>query len=326
MDSVLARVSPLLQLTRVTTAFAAVSNVWFVILWTRASEEELAFAPGLFREDPLWLLLAAGAAFAVGLFAFAATLNDTLDLRRDRLLNPERPLPAGRLSVDTAAALVAVTLVIAVLGSTLLGQSAVLMALLTAAGVLFHTTTARFFPAVGLVTLGLVYGSHMMTANAYLVFVWPVLLVMAHALLLGAVTHRLARKRPRLTLRRLAFATLGWAFWSGVLLYVGWLRAGGLWPDWVAPAAVIAPALLGVGFLLFAWSKARTTTNPVRAADKIRRYGAFWVTLYGIAWMAGQGYLREAAILAALTAAGWLGMTALRESYNLLEQPIGWRR
>lgn len=326
MDRVLARVSPLLQLTRFTTAFAAVSNVWFIILWTRASSEELDFAPPLFREDPLWMLLAGGAAFAVGLFTFATTLNDTLDLRRDRLLNPDRPLAAGRLSVDTAAALVAVTLLIAVLGSTLLGPSAVLMCLLTTAGVLFHTTTARYFPSIGLVTLGLVYGSHMMTANAYLVFVWPVLLVMAHALLLGAVTHRLARKRPRLTPRRLAFAAIGWAFWSGVLLYVGWLRAGGLWPDWVRPGAIVAPALLGLGFLVFAWSKARTTTNPVRAADKIRRSGAFWVTLYGIAWMAGQGYLRETGILAALTAAGWLGMTALRETYGLLEEPIGWRR
>ncbi|MBL8746401.1 MAG: UbiA family prenyltransferase [Phycisphaerae bacterium] len=326
MEGVLARVSPLLRLTRLTTAFAAVSNVWFVILWTRASHRELDFAPSLFRDKPLWQLLLGGAVFAVGLFAFATALNDTVDLRRDRMLNPDRPLPAGRLSVDTAVMLVAVTMIASVLGATMLGLSAVLMCLLTIAGVLFHTMAARYFPSVGLVTLGLVYGSHMMTPNAYLVFVWPVLFVMAHALLLGAVTHRLARKRPRLTPRRLALASIGWAFWSAVLLYVGWLRAETLWPAWVRPEAAVAPALLAAGFLVYAWNKARVNTNPNRAAEKIRRDGAFWVTLYGIAWTAGQGYSREAWILAALTAGGWLGMTLLRETYGLIESPVGWRR
>lgn len=326
MDRVLARVSPLLHLTRVTTAFAAVSNVWFVVLWTRASGHEREFAAGVLRDEPLWRLLGGGAVFAVGIFMFATALNDTVDLRRDRLLFPDRPLPAGRVSVDTAAMLVAASLIAAVLGACVLGLSAVYMCLLTTAGVLFHTVAARFFPSVGLVTLGLIYGAHMMTANAYLVFVWPVLFVMAHALLLGAVAHRLARRRPRLTVRRLGLAALGWAFWSGILLYVGWLRAGTVWPGWVRIEAAIAPVLLGAGFLALAWNKARTNSNPVRAADKIRRYGAFWVTLYGIAWMAGQGYTAEALILGALTLGGWLGMTVLKETYGLIEQPVGWRR
>lgn len=326
MDRVLARVTPLLHLTRLTTAFAAVSNVWFVILWTRASGAELDFAPPLFRDDPLWQLLLGGAIFAVGLFAFATALNDTVDIRRDRMLYPDRPLPAGHLSIDAAAMLVAGSLIAAMLGASMLGLAAVFMCILTTIGVLFHTMAARFFPSVGLVTFGLIYGAHMMTANAFLVFIWPVLFVMAHALLLGAFTHRLTRKRPRLTVRRLALAALGWGFWSGVLLYVGWLRAGQLWPAWVRPEAALAPALLGAGFVAFAWNKARLNANPARAAEKIRRYGAFWVTLYGIAWMSGQGYWREAAILSALTAGGWLGMTIMREAYGLIEQPIGWRR
>lgn len=325
MDSVLSRISPLLQLTRVTTAFAAVGNVWFVILWTRASEQELDFAPPVFRNDPLWSLLLGGAALAIGLFAFATALNDTLDLRRDRLLNPERPLASGRLSLEAAVWLVATTLLVAILGSTLLGSPSVLMCLFTAWTVLLHNAAAKYVPSFGLVTLGLIYGAHMMSANAYLVFVWPVLLIMAHALLLGAVTHRLARKRPLLTKRTLATSALGWLFWSGVLLYVGWLR-GGLWPVWVRPTAAIGPVLLALGFLAFAWNKLRVTSNPQRAADKLRRYGAFWVTLYGVAWMLGQGYINEAGILAALTFAGFLGMTVLREVYGLIEQPVGFRR
>ncbi|MDX2115871.1 MAG: UbiA family prenyltransferase [Planctomycetota bacterium] len=322
----LTRLGAVLQLTRVTTAFAAVGNVWFIILWTRANEQELLFAPPLFQEDPLWLLLTGGAIYAVALFAFATALNDTLDVRRDRLLNPERPLAAGRLSLDTAVTLVAATLLIAVLGSTLLGQAAVLMCLFTIAGVLFHNAAAKYVPAVGLVSLGLVYGAHMMTANCYLVFVWPVVLVMTHALLLGAVTHALARKRPALTRRMILVAGLGWAFWCGVLIYVGKLRAGTFWPEWVSPMAMLAPVLLAVCFAAFAWNKARSTRDPARAADKLRRYGAFWVTLYGVGWMLGQGRLREAALLGALTIVGLLGMTVLRELYGLIEHPIGYRR
>jgi len=166
----------------------------------------------------------------------------------------------------------------------------------------------------------------MMTANAYLVFVWPVLLIMAHALMLGAITHRLARKRPRLTRRTITLAAIGWLFWSGVLLYVGTMRAGAIWPDWVYPTAAIGPMLLALGFIAFAWNKLRLTPNTPRAADKLRRYGAFWVTLYGTAWLLGQGYLQEAGILASLTLAGFLGMTILREIYGLIEQPIGYRR
>jgi hypothetical protein len=326
MEGLLARLSPILHLTRVTTAFAAVANVWFIILWTRAGADEFAAAPGPLRELPLWVLLSGGALYAVGLFCFATALNDTLDVRRDRLLNPERPIPSGRISVDAAAALVAFTLLAAGLGAAVLGLPAVLMFLLTSSATLVYHTMARYLPSFGLVCLGLVYGAHMMSPNPYLIFVWPVLLVMAHALLLGAVAHKLGGKRPTLTWPRLWSAAAGWAFWSGILLYVGWVRAGTLWPAWVSPWAAVGPALLAASFLLLAWNKARVTRDADRAADKIRRYGSLWVALYGAAWMAGQGWMREGIILGALALAGVLGMTVMREVYGLIERPVGWRR
>jgi 4-hydroxybenzoate polyprenyltransferase len=326
MDALVARLSPILHLTRVTTVFAAISNVWFVLLWSRASAHERGFAPSAVTEGPLWPVLAGGAIFAMGLFAFATALNDTIDARRDRALHPDKPLPSGRMSIETAVALVAGALLCAVLGATILGIPAVFMCLFTTFTILVHNSAARYVPQVGLVTLGLVYGAHMMTANAYLIFVWPVLVVMAHALLLGAVTHRLEGKRPKLTWPVLLTAAAGWLFWSGVLLYVGIMRADGLWPTWVHPQAAVVPALLAAAFALFAWNKARITTDTRRAADKIRRYGAFWVTLYGIGWMLGQGYTDEALLLVALSLAGLLGMTVLRETYGLIEHPIGYRR
>lgn len=329
MDGLLLRLTPIFHLTRITMGFAAVGNVWFIILWTRVVAEERAMAPRAHVHAahwPLWAVLLGGAAYAVGLFSFATALNDTLDVRRDRALNPHRPLPSGRLSVEAASTLVAITLLVAALGAVVLGLGAVLMALLTAATVLFYNAVARFVPSVGLVSLGLIYGAHMMTPNPYLSFVWPVLLVMAHSLLVGAATHMLARKRPALTWRILLAAGAGWAFWSGVLLYVGIIRTGAWWPSWVPLHAAIAPALLALGFVAYAWHKARVTRDRARAAEKIRRYGSLWVVLYAIAWMLGTGHLRSAAILSALAVAGLFGMTLMREVYGLIEQPVGFRR
>ena len=63
--------APVLHLTRITTAFAAVGNAWFVILWTRATEQEPGVPGSAVIEGPLWTVLVFGAVAAIGLFAFA---------------------------------------------------------------------------------------------------------------------------------------------------------------------------------------------------------------------------------------------------------------
>src|SRR5690348_11445828 len=79
MRRTLMRLAPILHLTRVTTAFAAVANVWFVILWSSRCPDEPATRA--IQEMPLWALLLGGAMNALGLFAYAASLNDILDFR-----------------------------------------------------------------------------------------------------------------------------------------------------------------------------------------------------------------------------------------------------
>lgn len=323
MQAVFVRLAPILHLTRVTTAFAAVGNVWFVILWTRA------MAPherSTLSDARLPSLLAAGAVMAVALFAFANALNDTLDLRRDRILHPRRPLPSGRLNLDAAIGFLVLSLMAAILGSLALGTSAALMCLLTAGAVFFYNAAARFVPSVGLVALSLIYGAHMLIPNIDLVFVWPVWLVMTHALLVAAVTHRLSERRPTLSPAAIVTATLGWVFWSGLLLYVGANRAGSVWPDFVRPTAAIGPVILAGLYAALSWRRVRQLGGGPRAADKVSRYGALWLTLYQTAWLAGQGLMHEAAILGGLALAGFLGMTLLRELYASIEQPLVYRR
>jgi hypothetical protein len=328
MRQTLLRLAPVLHLTRVTTAFAAVANVWFIILWTRASAENEGSTLNLW-DSPLWLLLLGGAVNALGLFTFAAALNDVLDQRRDRMLHPERPIPSGRLSVDWAIALVVGTFMAAVLGATVLGMDAVVLTILVAAAVLFFNAAGKFIPAIGLVVLGLIYAGQMVIPNLRLVFVWPVWLVMTHSLVVGGLTHVLARRVPVVSRRAVVMSIVGWAFWTAVMLYAGWIRArgrGGLWPDFVRPDTAIWPALLVIAFAVTTWRKVRVHGPGARASEKIGRYGALWQALYACAWLLGQRYIAEFLIVGTLTAAGFLGMTVLREVYGLIERPPGYRR
>lgn len=328
MRRTLLRLAPILHLTRVTTAFAAIANAWFVILWTRASVP-LERGPDQILSQPEWLVLIGGALNALGLFAYGAALNDLLDFRRDRTLHPYRPLPTGAITMEWAVGIAVATFMTAVIGASILGMEAVLLTVLISSAILFFHAAGKFIPAFGLVLMGLIYAGHMVVPNLHIAFVWPVWLVMTHSLVVGGMTHVIGRKVPTVS-RRAAFAAIaGWAFWTCTMMVAGWWRgrgAGGLWPEWVNPTAAIGPAILIVLFALTAWRKVHVHGMTARAADKVARYGALWQGLFAVAWLMGQGYERETLVIAALTGAGFLGMTVLRELYGLVEQPVGYRR
>lgn len=330
MTSLIARLSPLLHLTRITAAFAVTGNVLFVVLWTRSVEAErdaLASVRGIATGSaPLLLALTGGLFIALGFYAFAMVVNDIMDFRRDRSLHPDRPLPAGRVSLDAALGLTVSTILLAMLGALMLGTEPAMLAIVTAAAILLFNASAKFLPSVGLVLLGLIYAAHMLIANPQMLFLWPVWLAMTHTLAVGAFTHHLAGRRPTLNRQTLVLAVLGWLFWSMVLAGLSIYRNGSLWPDFVPGSAAIAPALLAGLYLLFAFSKMRSTRSASKAADKVQRYGALWLPMYAAAWCFGAGLLWPGVALALLSIIGLLGMTILRELYSLVEHPIGYRR
>lgn len=327
MRSVLVKVLPALYLARVATAFGAVANVWFVILWTSYAVQE----PGTsnFKELPLWLMLVGGAVNALGLFAFTTALNDILDRRRDQLLHPDRPLPSGRLSLESAVMLVGFTLATAVLGSTVLGTMGVVLTLVVACAALVFNAAGKHIPAIGLVLLGLIHAGQMVTPNLHLKFVLPVWVVMTHSLGVAGAAHVYGGKKPGISRRAIVLAVIGWLFWSGVMLSVGWYRCrreGGLFPDWVNWRGYAIVGVLAGLFMLLTWLRVRSIGRGARVGEKIQRYGVFWLSLYACGWMVGQGYERGAVILGVLAALGFVGMTVVREVLLMMEQPMGYRR
>lgn len=317
--TVAVKLASAVRLTRLTMAFGAVSDVWFVILLTRGTGSY----PGLTAaEMPLGAALLAGAVVAVGLFAYGAALNDVLDVRHDSAFSPDRPIPAGRIKLGQAVVVTVGALIIAVLGAAFLGQPALWVALLVAAGILFYNAAGKYIPAVGLVTIGLIHAAHMFIPNAKLDFTLPVWLVLTHAMLIAVAVHRLEDKRPRLTRRSVAAAIAGWAFWSSLVIGLGAWR-GGLWPG-VPLLAAAWPAGAVVGFAVVAWWKTSTVSGAT-AAEKLKRYGAMWQALYGGAWLMALGLNEPAAWLGAFAVFGFAAMTLIKEVTGFSGRPVVYR-
>jgi hypothetical protein len=343
----LARIAPVLRLTRVSSAFAAIANAWLVILWTRASEPEIGMVRAAGRAvGPLWIDLVAGAAAAAGLYAFGACVNDVMDTTRDRALRRDRPIAEGLVSPSAAVLVAATSLIVATLGAVWFGQAAMLLTCLLAIAILAFNTLGKFIPGIGLVLLALIYAGHMIVPNVHLRFLWPVWLVMTHALLVSGIAHAASRRPPPLTPRAVFAAVLGWVFWSSVIAGLAASRSGdaattdpadgiagragfslgALWPDWVGPGGAITVSVLAVVFVVVIVRRVRSLGWGPRAAEKINRYGSLWLPIYACGWLFGAGHGTEGLIMLGLAVTGFLGMSALREVYAAVEHPIGYRR
>lgn len=307
-----------IQLTRLTMAFGAVSDVLFVILLSRASGMYVGMDV---TEMTLIVAVMVGLAVALGLFAYGAALNDILDARHDSAFSPDRPIPAGRIRLGQAVVVTVGALLVAMLAAEAFGTEALWIAMLTAAAVLFYNAAGKYVPSVGLVTIGLIHAAHMFIPNYQLSFTLPVWLVMTHAMSIALLVHVLEDKRPRLNRRALIATALGWSFWSVVLLTLGAMRVG---PE-LPLVNMLAPLTAVVGFVLIARWKTRKVSGPV-AAEKLKRYGAMWQSLYGSAWLFALGHLREAMWIGMFAVAGFAAMTLIKEVTGLSGEPVSYRR
>lgn len=304
------------------------ANLWFIILWTRAMPAESLRAVDAISTQPLWVLLGGGLMTGVGLYAFGATINDLLDVHRDRAMNPSKPIIAGSSSIELAVCSVAGALMLAVLGSTVFSTGAILATLVLASAILMFNALGRFVPGIGMVLLSVIYAGHMLLPNMSVRFLLPVWLVMTHAIVVTGLSHHLGRKSPPISKRAGVFALLGWLICSLMLLALAWSRGNedGLWPGFVPITSLLYPSGFVLLFAVLVYRRARSLGPGPRLGEKIARYGAMWPALYATGWLAGAGLWQAMVLMLSLTLVGFLVMSVLRELYALAEHPAGYRR
>ena len=281
------------QLTRLGLTLTAVSNCWLMIFLAVYVEPDSHCNPWLRSAAalPLWLALLLAAVVAAGLHAYGAALNDLLDVRRDRMFHPRRPLPSGRLSVQGAVIAAVIGLLGATIAALALGTGPVLVCLLVAAATLFYNATGKYLPATGIVTLGLIRMVGMFLPNPVLGFAWPIVLAMTHVIVCATVVYHIGGKRPRLQPPEQWGIAAGWAFWTLVL--IGWMG----WRDGLHladhPRAWIGPAVAALLFALASLWLVRWAQRRGAGAAALRSfYGSVagaWLIVYDLTWLLSAG-------------------------------------
>ena len=322
--SLITRVLTAFQLTRVTLVFGAIGDLWFTILYTR-SDDRYNYLP-VFEDLSLSAALVAGIFVSAGLFAFATSLNDLLDLRHDTAFSPQRPLPAGRIRSGQVVVIAVGALLVAMAAAIPFGTRGLLLAVLTAAAILFYDAAGKHVPAVGLLLAGLIHASHMMIANVELAFTFPIWVIFTHTVVVATIVYRFEQKRPILRTRTIVAVALGWAAWSAIILGLGASHGSdaGFIPDYFGVQTFVIPLLAVAGFVVVAIRKARHV-RPHIAAEKLKRYGSMWQSIYAAAWLAGVGLWAEAIGMGIFAMAGFAIMTILKEVNGLGTAPIGYR-
>jgi 4-hydroxybenzoate polyprenyltransferase len=305
-----------MQLTRMALVFTAISNAWLVILLTDGLPDE--HLPAAIAHWPLVWRLVFSAGVATGMYVFGMTLNDLLDVRRDKLFAPNRPLPSGRLTITTAIVLTVSALLVAVICAVPLGVTSTVLCLACAMLVLLYDATGKYIPPMGLVLLGLIRGMHMFIFNPHLGFGWPVWLTMTHVIILSAMCYAMERKRPRLTGMGLAGVIAGWGFWSmalmGVMAWRKGLASSVPWL-WIGPTVT-------VGALVWMWAwRIKPMENRRLAGREWMKVGLLWLIVHDAGWLAAAGLWWQAALVGGLLLLAWLSMRLTRWMSETLEAP-----
>ncbi|MEO0587892.1 MAG: hypothetical protein AAF078_09650 [Planctomycetota bacterium] len=173
------------------------------------------------------------------------------------------------------------------------GEASAWVAALAALGGVFYAGFARFVPAIGVISLGLVVGASMAVPAPTQVPVWPVLLAMTHVIACAAGRAAL-RPRPRWSAAHTVATLAGWCFWSLVWLGVA------PWRGDVAQTPAVSVAIAAAIAAIFVLGVLASHARWVRGiAPVVALHG------YATAWLVGAGHPEWAALPAALAALAW---------------------
>lgn len=292
----------LIRLTRPAMMPALVSGLWMMAFLAYGVEPADRRNPAL--DQMGWgLALLSSAVIACGLGVFMVALNDALDARHDRAFEPDRPIPAGRVTQRAALGLAMAGLLAALGASVAYGQLSVLLALIAAGAIVFYNVAGRFVPAVGVVTFGLIIGVTLVIPNPGLAFAWPILLTMTWVIAAATLRYWLAGKRPRLTPIQGSLISIGWVFWILVVIVLTRVRGRevaheGLSWVWLGPTVV------AVGLVFTTWLMLGPSTLHPKArrgtATRFTSFASAGLILFHTSWLMSAGLWWQGLIVLAL--------------------------
>ena len=316
----MSRLLAVFQVTRVALAFTAVADAWTLLLLRIPGQ---AAPPHLVAE----LLLTAAVSFL--LYCFGMSLNDLLDIRRDRLFAPWRALPSGRISPAAAIVLSLFCLLGALFSAAMLAMYqtgflvplSLLMAIVTAALILFYNAVAKFLGSVGVITLGLIRAANSLVARPESDFLLLAMFLFTHITVASLLAYYMESKRPRLKLYDLAIAGSALLIINGTMLI--WMAWNGLWNHWLLMLAA-GPGMVMLAFLLWAGFRYfKPKPNRRKQGQRIILAGMFFLFLYDGALLLANGQTKAAlfiALCAALSIAAFFAMRMAGKGLNMRPQ------
>jgi hypothetical protein len=315
MHAALRRLAAGVQAARAGLAYGAMAEGWFAVaVADRAGTLEGGLIPSL----------AAMSVVSLGLFVFGVAMNDVLDRKHDRAFAGGQD---GRwlVSVQSLAVLAIVSLLAALGAASQFGRGGMLVAGLTAAGIVAYNALAKFIPAFSFVSLGAIGALHMLVPDQHPAVLLPFWFSMTFSAIIAGIVHRARQKRPAATVRGMAFATGLWAGWSAVLAW--WIAPAGhdvLAGLPVAERGLSAAALLLAVFVAVAVALRRRTSGNPRFADRFVRLATLVQALIPAAWLIGMGR-SDAAMLFAAAAVGLAMLDAAVRAGLHLARPLDYQ-
>jgi hypothetical protein len=290
MHAALRRLAAGVQAARAGLAYGAMAEGWFAVaVADRAGTLEGGLIPSL----------AAMSVVSIGLFVFGVAMNDVLDRKHDRAFAGGQD---GRwlVSVQWLAALAIASLLAALGAASQFGRGGMLVAGLTAAGIVAYNALAKFIPAFSFVSLGAIGALHMLVPDQHPTVLLPFWFSMTFTAIVAGIVHRARLKRPSATLRGMLVATALWAGWSAVLAW--WIAPEG--DDWLAGlplakhAVLVAVVTLAI-FATLAVALRRSTQGNPRFADRFARFATLLQACMPAVWLLGLGRPSTAMLFAA---------------------------
>jgi hypothetical protein len=317
------RLLGVLQLTRMALVFTAVADSFTGLLL-------LANSPALGSPDNPERILTPGrylsvAAMSIGLYGFGMTLNDIIDLRRDRQLAPHRPLPSGRVGLITAHVICGLLMLLALGGGAYYWSvsgdwRSFLFVAIGLALIWFYDAAGKYLVAFGILTLGLIRFFHCLVPAPSIPVLWHPLLLFNHVAILSTIAYRWEQKRPPLSTVHLLMIGAGILVVDAIAMVTLGTHRGngdpveafGADPSMMWNNGLLIPIAAVVAFVLVAIRIRRRTPGQRDAGQKLMLYGLLWLTIYDACFVFAYVGWWEGLLMLLFFPASWLFVQFMR--------------